>query len=282
MSDAELEPRSFRRLWILPVALWTLAAVAAVALHVGGAALALANLKADDGDEGLGAAGAEFAVEMTSPPVQESDRAPGPQDSEEQEERPEMPEQKAEVKETDLPQDRPQQVEEADRLVTENKPKKEQDDDPKIAAVETPAMEAAQKSIAMERQTFEDATREAEKAMAPVMGIGKDILKVTADWNRKISAHLSAHKVNPEGKDPNNETAKVSFALNRMGNVLSVDIVTSSGDKAYDAAAIAMVRKSDPFPQPPAALTEDRIERTVDIVFKPADEKKKKKSAQRQ
>jgi TonB family protein len=219
---------------------------------------------------------------MTSPPVQEADRAPGPTDSEEQEERPEMPEQKAETKETDLPQDRPQQVEEADRLVTENKPKKEQDDDPKIAAVETPAMEAAQKSIAMERQTFEDATREAEKAMAPVLGIGKDLLKLTADWNRKISAHLSAHKVNPEGKDPHNETAKVSFALNRMGNVLSVEVVTSSGDKAYDAAAIAMVRKSDPFPQPPAALTEDRIERTVEIVFKPPDDKKKKKQAQRQ
>ncbi|HEV2157463.1 TonB family protein [Bradyrhizobium sp.] len=275
MSVLELEPRPSRRLWIL-------AAIAAIVLHVGGAALALANLQADDGDEGLGAAGAEFAVEMTSPPVQESDRAPGPQDSEEQEERPEMPEQKAEVKETDLPQDRPQQVEEADRLVTENKPKKEQDDDPKIAAVETPAMEAAQKSVAMERQTFEDAAREAEKAMAPVLGIGKDLLKLTADWNRKISAHLSAHKVNPEGKEPKNETAKVSFALNRMGNVLSVDVVTSSGDKAFDDAAIAMVRKSDPFPQPPVALNEDRFERTVEIVFKPADEKKKKKQAQRQ
>ncbi|MGY8705670.1 TonB family protein [Bradyrhizobium sp. 18BD] len=275
MSDVELEPRSSRRLWIL-------AAIAAIVLHVGGAALALANLQADNGDEGLGAAGAEFAVEMTSPPVQESERPPGPTESEEQEERPEMPEQKAEVKETDLPQDRPQQVEEADRLVTENKPKKEQDDDPKIAAVETPAMEAAQKSVAMERQTFEDATREAEKAMAPVLGIGKDLLKLTADWNRKISAHLSAHKVNPEGKEPKNETAKVSFALNRMGNVLSVDVVASSGDKAFDDAAIAMVRKSDPFPQPPVALNEDRFERTVEIKFKPPDEKKKKKSAQRQ
>jgi protein TonB len=275
MPDAELEPRSPRRLWIL-------AAIAALVLHLGGAALALANLRADDGDEGLGAAGAEYAVEMTSPPAQESDRAPGPTDSEEQEERPALPEQKAEVKETELPQDRPQQAEDPDRLVTENKAKKEQDDEPKVAAVETPAMEASQKSVAMERQTFEDATREAEKAMAPVLGIGKDLLKLTADWNRKISAHLSAHKVNPEGKQPSNQTAKVSFALNRRGNVLSVDVVTSSGDSAYDAAAIAMVRKSDPFPTPPAALTEDRIERTVDIVFKPPDEKKKKKQAQRQ
>lgn len=262
--------------------LWVLAAVAALGLHLGGAALALAHLRTDDGDDGLGAAGAEFAVEMASPPVQESDQPPGPTDAAEQEERPALPEQKAEVKETELPQDRPQQAEDPDRIVTENKTTKEQDDDPKVAAIETPAMEASQKSTAMERQTFEDATREADKALAPVHGIGKDSLRLTADWNRKISAHLSAHKVNPEGKEPHNQTVKVSFALNRKGNVVSVDVVESSGDAAYDAAAIAMVHKSDPFPIPPAGLTEDRFERTVPIIFKPRDEKKSKKSAQRQ
>jgi len=61
-----------------------------------------------------------------------------------------------------------------------------------------------------------------------------------------------------------------------------VDVVQSSGDPAYDAAAISMVHKSDPFPTPPAALTEDRYERTVEIMFKPPDDKKKKKQAQRQ
>ncbi|MGY3240085.1 MULTISPECIES: TonB family protein [unclassified Bradyrhizobium] len=273
--SVELEPKSSRRLWIL-------AAVAALVLHLCGAALALASLPTDDGDEGLGAAGAEFAVEMASPPIQDSNQALGPTDSEEQEERPELQQQKAETKETDLPQDRPQPLEDADRVVSENKAKKEQDEDPKVAATETPAMEAQQKQIAMERQTFENATREAERAMAPVLGIGKDVLKITADWNRKISAHLAAHKVNPEGKQPNNQTTKVSFSLNRRGNVVSVDVVESSGDAAFDAAAVAMVRKSDPFPVPPAALTEDRVERTVDIVFKPPEDKKKKKTAQRQ
>jgi TonB family protein len=143
-------------------------------------------------------------------------------------------------------------------------------------------MEASQKSVAADRQTFEDATREAEKAMAPVLGIGKDLLKLTADWNRKISAHLAAHKVNPDGKEPKDQTAKVSFALNRRGNVISVDVVESSGDAAYDAAAISMVHKSDPFPVPPNELTEERFERTVEIKFKPREEKKKKKTAQRQ
>ncbi|MCP3399214.1 MULTISPECIES: TonB family protein [unclassified Bradyrhizobium] len=271
MSD---EPRPSRKLWIL-------AAVAALGLHLGGAALALAHLRTDDDDDGLGAIGAEFAVEMASPKAPETDLPPGP-DSEAMQEQQALPEQKAETKETELPKDQSQEVEDPDRVVTENNAKKPTEDEPKIQAIETPAAEASPKSVATARQTLDEDAREAEKALAPVIGIGKDILRITADWNRKISAHLSAHKVNPEGKVPSNQTAKVSFALNRRGNVISVDVIESSGDAAYDAAAISMVHKSDPFPIPPAGLTDDRFERTVEIMFKPPDEKKKKKSAQRQ
>lgn len=270
MSD-ELRPS--RKLWIT-------AAVAALVLHLGGAALALAHLHADDDGDGLGANGAEFAVEMASPKAPETDLPPGP-DSEAMQEQQALPEQKAETKETELPKDQSQEVEDPDRVVTENNAKKPTEDDPKIQAVETPAAEASPKSVATARQTLEEEAREAEKALAPVIGIGKDVLKLTADWNRKISAHLSLHKINPEGKHPNNQKVKVSFAINRKGNVLSVEVVESSGDAAYDAAAVSIVRKSDPIPQPPAALTEDRFERTVDIIFTPADAKKKK-TAQRQ
>ncbi|OKO72424.1 TonB family protein [Bradyrhizobium sp. AS23.2] len=274
MSDGEIDPRPSRKLWIL-------AAVAALALHLGGAALALAHLQTDDDDDGLGAAGAEFAVEMASPKAPDTDLPPGP-DSEAMQEQQALPEQKAETKETELPKDQPQQVDDPDRVVTENNAKKPQDEDPKIAAIETPAAEASPKSVATARQTLDEDAREAEKALAPVIGIGKDILKLTTDWNRKISAHLKLHQINPEGKENSNQKVRVSFSINRRGNVLSVDVVQSSGDAAYDAAAISMVRKSDPFEPPPAALTEDRFDRTVEISFPPPDAKKKKKSAQRQ
>ncbi|MBH5367091.1 energy transducer TonB [Bradyrhizobium glycinis] len=274
MSD---EPKPSRKLW-------TVAAITALALHLGGAALALAHLRADDDGDGLGAAGAEFAVEMASPEVQESNVPVGPSDSVAQEERPELPEQKAELKETELPQDRPQEVEEPDRIVSENKAKKEQDDDPKVAAVETPAAEASPKQIDQARQTFEDATREADKAMAPVVGVGKDILKITADWNKKISARIKQHEITPEGRQNANQKVTVSFALNRKGNVLSVEVVASSGDAAYDAAAISMIRKAEPFQPPPVQLTEERFERTLEINFAPEKSKKttNKKTAQRQ
>src|SRR5262245_23797451 len=188
MSD---EPRPSRKLWIL-------AAVAALGLHLGGAALALAHLRTDDGDDGLGANGAEFAVEMASPKAPETDLPPGP-DSEAMQEQQALPEQKAETKETELPKDQSQEVEDPDRVVTENNSKKPTEDDPKIQAIETPAAEASPKSVATARQTLEEDAREAEKALAPVIGIGKDILKLTVDWNRKISAHLKLHQINPEG-----------------------------------------------------------------------------------
>ncbi|MBR0735750.1 TonB family protein [Bradyrhizobium liaoningense] len=270
------EPAPSRKLWIF-------AAVAALALHLGGAALALAHLQADDGDDGLGAAGAEFAVEMASPKAPDTDLPPGP-DSEAMQEQQALPEQKAETKETELPKDQSQEVEEPDRVVTETISKKPQEEDPKIAAVETPAAEASPKSVATARQTLDEDAREAEKALAPVIGIGKDILKITADWNKKISARIKQHQINPEGRENTNQKVKVNFALNRKGNVLSVDVVESSGDAAYDAAAISMVRKADPFEPPPVQLIEERFERIIEISFAPEKSKKtaNKKSAQRQ
>ena len=133
MTDPVFEAKSSRPLWIL-------AAVAAIGLHLGGAALALANLRPDDGDDGLGANGAEYAVEMTSPKLPETDLPPGP-DSEASQYQPQQMQQQAEVKETDLPKDIPQEAEDPDRLVTENDSKKPVEDTTKVAKAETHAVE---------------------------------------------------------------------------------------------------------------------------------------------
>ena len=50
---------------------------------------------------------------------------------------PQLAEQKAEVKETDLPKDTPTEAEDPDRVVTPNESKKPKEDDPKVAAVAT-------------------------------------------------------------------------------------------------------------------------------------------------
>ena len=97
-------------------------------------------------------------------------------------------------------------------------------------------------------------------------GIGKDKLKETAKWGRKISAYFELHKKFPEGKK-NAAQVKVALVLNRRGNVISANVVESSGDQAYDAAALAMIHRSDPVPAPPADLTEDQFAFSLPVIF---------------
>ncbi|OAF13897.1 MULTISPECIES: energy transducer TonB [Bradyrhizobium] len=259
MSDPLIEVKPSRRLWIL-------AAVAALALHLGGAALALANLRADDGDDGLGANGAEYAVEMTSPKLPETDLPPGP-DSEASQFQPQQMQQQAEVKETDLPKDRPQEAEDPDRVVTENDSKKPVEENTKVAKVETQAVEEMPNAQESAKQALDENAREDEKAAAPNRGIGKDIRKLTAEWGKRISAYFELHKRYPKEKS---KTASVvlSLVLNRRGNVVSVDVTQSSGDTVFDNEAVAMVRRSDPVPVPPAELTDDQFAFSLPVNFK--------------
>jgi TonB family protein len=258
MSDLDIEQKPSRRLWIL-------AALAALALHLGGAALAVTHLRTNEGDEGLGAADAEYAVELASPKVTDDNLPPGP-DADASQASQQLAEQKAEVKETELPKDKPTETEDPDRIVTPNDSKKPREDDPKVATVEAQASDYSPAREATSRQTLDEKAPEAETARAPSLGIGKDRLKLTADWGRRISAYFELHKRYP--KDGNKSTkVKVSLVLNRRGNVISADVAESSGDPAFDDAAVSMIRRSDPVPKPPAGLTDDQFSFSLDVNF---------------
>src|SRR5687768_7343133 len=110
MTDLD-EQNTSRRLWIF-------AGVCALALHIGGAALAISHLQAEEADDALGATAIEIGLEMASVHREVTDLPPGP-DTDASTSSPQLAEQKAEVKETELPQDKPTEPEEADRVVTE-------------------------------------------------------------------------------------------------------------------------------------------------------------------
>jgi hypothetical protein len=112
MTTLDLEQRPSRRLWLF-------AGISALALHLGGVALAVAHLKSDELDEDLGAPAIEIGLEMTSPRLDPTDLPPGP-DTDASVASPALAEQKAELKETDLPKDTPTETDQADRVVTPN------------------------------------------------------------------------------------------------------------------------------------------------------------------
>jgi protein TonB len=259
MSDLVTEQKPSRRLWIL-------AAVGALALHVGGGALALAHLRADDLDDSLGAPAIEIGLEMMSPHLEATDLPPGP-DTDASVASPALAEQKAEVKETELPKDVPTETEDPDRVVTPNDSQKPKEDDPKIAAVQT---SASQESVAAEATATPSTEEipEGPRSVAPAQGTGQSVQRMRVTWQKELIAHLDKHKRYPAERSQKSAEIVVSFELDRIGHVLSASIVKGSGDAAFDQAALAMVRRSDPVPQPPPLVADEGLNFTLPVIFR--------------
>ena len=259
MSDLNTEQKPSRRLWIF-------AAVAALTLHVGGVALAVAHLRNDDSDNSLGAPAIEVGLEMKSPHLEATDLPPGP-DADASVASPALAEQKAEVKETELPKEVPTETEEPDRVVAPNDSKKPREDDPKVAAVET---SASMESVAAEATATPstEAIPEGPRSVAPVQGTGESVQRMRATWQKELIAHLDKHKRYPSERSEKSAEIVVGFALDRMGHVLSASILKGSGDAAFDEAALTMVRKSDPVPMPPPLVADEGLNFTLPVIFR--------------
>jgi TonB family protein len=58
----------------------------------------------------------------------------------------------------------------------------------------------------------------------------------------------------------------VSFALDRQGHVRSTSVAKGSGDPAFDQAALAMVDRADPVPQPPPVVADEGLNLTMPVI----------------
>src|SRR5258707_6139739 len=239
MTDLDTEQKPSRRLWIL-------AAVGALALHVGGGALAVAHLRTEDLDEPLGAPSIEIGLELMSRRIEATDLPPGP-DTDASVASPALAEQKAEVKETELPKDVPTEADDPDRVVTPNDSNKPKEEDSKLAAVQT---NASPESVAAEATATpsSEAIRRGPRSTAPAQGIGESARRARLTWQKELMAHLEKHKRYPAERTQNSAEILVGFALDRMGHALSTSIVKGCVDRAFDEAALAMVRHADPVP----------------------------------
>ena len=220
----------------------------------------------DDLDDALGAPAIEIGLELTSPKLEPTDLPPGP-DSDASVASPALAEQKAEVKETDLPKDTPTETEDPDRVVTPNDVKKPVEEDAKIAAVQT---QASQESVAAEATATPSSenTPQATRSVAPAQGTGETARRVRATWQKELIAHFDKHKRYPAERVQKSAEIVVGFALDRMGHVLSASIVKGSGDPVFDAAALAMIRRSDPVPQPPPLVADEGLNFTLPVIFR--------------
>src|SRR3954449_6817121 len=259
MSDLDLEAKPSRKLWVL-------AGLAALALHVGGAALAIAHLRTDDPDDDLGAPAIEIGLELAAPKSEATDLPPGPE-SDASVASPALPEQQAEVKETDLPKAVPAETEDPDRVVSPSEPKEPEKEEPEKAQVQTQASTESVASEATATPTSE-AVPEAKRSVAPAPGIGEAARRQRVTWTRQLVAHLDRHKRYPANRVQKTAEIVISFVLDRTGHVISSGIVKGSGDAAFDEAALAMVKRSDPVPQPPPLVADEGLNFTLPVIFR--------------
>jgi TonB family protein len=259
MPDIDTEQKPSRRLWIL-------AGVGALALHIGCAALAIAHMQTDDPDDSLGAPAIEVGFEIMAPKVEATDLPPGP-DTDASVASPALAEQQAVVKDTDLPQAVPTETEDPDRIVTTNDTKKPEKEEQEVAAVQT---QASTESVAAEATATpsSEAIPEGPRSVAPALGTGESARRIRATWTKELVAHLDRHKRYPAERQQKTAEIVISFELDRTGHVISTSIVKGSGDAAFDEAALAMVRRSDPVPQPPPLVADEGLNFTLPVIFR--------------
>jgi len=251
-----------------PWLLWTIAAATAVSLHVGGGALAFVHLQPEEDAQSLGSSGSAIDIELAAPNVERSDLPVGP-DADASVASPALAEQKAEVKPTDLPKDKPDDTNDADRVVTQNETNKPTDDNPKVETVQTAASQESVAQEATAQQPIEGAKEAKVATVTNNDGLANQRGRLMADWGRQISAIFERHKRYPKVSKLREAKVKVSLVLDRLGRVVQLGVLQSSGDSMFDEEALAMIRRSEKeIPRPKFELTQDTVSYSLDVNFK--------------
>jgi protein TonB len=99
----------------------------------------------------------------------------------------------------------------------------------------------------------------------------KPILSATAQagFAARLFAHLNRYKRYPEAAKLRHEEGIVSlrFTMDRAGNVLSAEVAKSSGSKALDQEARALIQRAQPLPPIPAEFRQGSLELVVPVEF---------------
>jgi periplasmic protein TonB len=249
-----------------PWSIWPLALLGAALIHAGCGALALAYLHQDDTSDELGAPAIEIGLELEAPHREPSDLPPGPE-TEASTASPAVMEQKTVVEETELPKATPTETEDPDRLVTPQETKKPEDDVLKTPTVVTAPSDLSVASEARAMPSPQTA-KEAPRSTAPELGISESLRRARTTWQKELAVHLDKHKRYPPDRPPQGAEIVLRFVLDRSGHVVSAEVAKSSGDAAFDNAALAMMRRADPVPAPPPLIADEGLIFTMPVIFR--------------
>jgi protein TonB len=92
--------------------------------------------------------------------------------------------------------------------------------------------------------------------------------EIVNEWRQKISGQLRAHLHFPRQACGKGGEAKVGFVIDRTGKLTSSKLLSSSGVRVLDEAALEIVKSAQPFPAAPSEVAERDLRFTVPLVFK--------------
>lgn len=243
---------------------WIISVLGAVAIHAACVALAV-GITRPESEQNLGAPAIEVGIELASPRLNPIDLPLGPP-TDTSAPSPEVIQQKTVVEKTDLPKATPTEVDDPDRAVSPDDTKPTKDVDQKKASVQA---RPSRPSVAREASAMPSVpgAQLSHSSVAPSQGTGRSAVRERVTWEKQLAAHFNKYKRYPDDRSDRNAQVVVSFVLDRLGHVLSSRIVTGSGDSAFDAAALAMLRRANPVPPPPPLVADDGLTFRLPVVF---------------
>jgi protein TonB len=86
-------------------------------------------------------------------------------------------------------------------------------------------------------------------------------------WERLMAMQLERHKRYPPQAQGQQGEATLAFTIDRHGRLLSSRIIRSAGSPVLDAAALDLLSRAQPFPEPPAGIADAQLSITVPIRY---------------
>lgn len=200
-------------------------------------------------------------------PVKKAQTAPEPAPT--VPEVPEQPDPPVELARQPPEKPAPREIEPESRPESKSEPRPEPEpvQDPERDMPETAAPAAAASVASAPPQ----AARRAEQAAAPNRGMSRPVadLNRVPGWRDRLLQQLNAVKRYPRRARRLRQqgVSYLHFRMDEQGRVLASRIARSSGFELLDRETLALIRRAEPLPLPPAELAGKRLEFVVPVDF---------------
>jgi protein TonB len=107
----------------------------------------------------------------------------------------------------------------------------------------------------------------ARRPASPSFGRVSQPSAAMVSWQHALVAQIERHKRYPPQAHGEQGVARLAFRLDRNGRVVTSRIAQSSGSAALDEETLALIKRAQPFPAPPAETSEEQLSFMVPIRY---------------